>query len=196
MASRKGYTFSQITGKNVDKIVKLDEELCKFLNKKYVYNPEIYKWRKIHIDEMKDEGVFICELNDEPVGYISVCYYHVVDHKRPDDDIGIISDIYVMPEHQNGFNAYQLLQLGLGALIENGKNRAIMNVQEDNENHYLHFAIADKLLEQEECTRANGSKTMDYTLLIEDVKALKDLSYKEFMRRIVNEKSKKEEFVK
>ena len=133
-----------------------------------------------------DEATFFCMLNGEVVGFINVCNYHVVDGKRPDDDIGLISDIFVDQNAQasdGGHVAFKLLQLGVDELLSNGKNRAIMVVQDDNKNKHLHFSLADKVLKTSEVERRDGRKTTQYMVLISDLTKIKDMSFRELMKR-------------
>ena len=135
------------------------------------------------LEENADEFVFICENDNEFVGYVDVCSYHVVDHKRPDDDIGILSEIFVLDEYRNGTIAYTLLQMGIDKLMEKGKNRAICNVQEDNPNRFFHFAMADNnIVRHGDCIRSDGTKTTDYTLLI-DLHKLKNISLTQLAKK-------------
>ena len=69
--------------------------------------------------------------------------------------------------------------MGVDKLIECGKFRAICNVQEDNKNRFIHFAMADgNVIETCKCKRKDGTETIDYTILI-DLKKLQKTSKKE-----------------
>ena len=142
-------------------------------------------WYKEKLEQVADEYAFICEDKDTVVGYISVCTYHIVNGDRPNDDIGIIDAIYVKDNYRGTDVAYNLLQLGLNALINAGKNKSIVTVQQDNPNRFLHFALADKLIRTEEVTRADGRKTNSYDLLISDLQKLKNMSFLEIGRKAV-----------
>lgn len=151
----------------------------------YVF-PEEHKNKPIEdFNKLADEFVFLCENNGETIGYIEVSNYHVVKGKRPDDDIGIIGEIYLKPEHRKIDLSLKLLKLGVQKLIECGKFRAICNVQEDNKYRYLHFAMADgNVIHKDKCKRKDGSTTIDYTLMIDLKKLSDDLEKGRFARRI------------
>ena len=140
---------------------------------------------KKEIKQMPDEHCFVCELGDEFIGYVFVLTYHIVDGKRPDDNIGIISEIYVKDKYRQGLIAYNLLQLACDTLLKANKTAAILNVQEHNPNRFLHFALADKILEKEEYTRENGSVSIDYSLLISDINKIKTMSARELATRAI-----------
>ena len=140
---------------------------------------------KKEIERMADEHCFVCELGDEIVGHVFVCTYHIIDGKRPDDNIGIISEIYVKDEYRQGIIAYKLLQLAFDTLLNANKTSAILSVQEDNPNRFLHFALSDKILEKRKCTRKNGSVTTSYDLLISDIAKTKAMSSRELATRAI-----------
>lgn len=175
---------------------KIDENTmlwaCVHMGAVELINPE-YKDKSLpSLEENADEFVFVCEDNGKFVGYVEVCSYHVVKGQRPDDDIGILHEIFVLDEYRNGATAFTLLQMGINKLIEKGKNRAICNVQEDNPNRFFHFAMANNnIVNQQECTRKDGSKTIDYTLLI-DLQSLKKMSLLQLAKKATCLKKEKE----
>ena len=156
----------------------------------YVF-PEDYKDKSLRdVEKIADEFAFVCEKDGAAVGYILVDSYHVVDGERPNDDIGIIGEIFVLPEHRKKEVSYNLIQMGINKLIQKGKHRAICDVQDDNEFKYLHFAMADgNVVHQYECERKDGNKTVNYTLLI-DLKKIKDLSPEQLILKTARMKRK------
>lgn len=153
------------------------------------WNEDNY-WYKEKLEQVADEYAFICEDNGIVVGYISVCTYHIVNGDRPNDDIGIIDAIYVKDNYRGTDIAYNLLQLGLKALINAGKNKSIVTVQQDNPNRFLHFAMADTLLNKSKCKRKNGTVTISYDLLISDIKKVANMSSLELGKRAVKIRTK------
>ena len=137
------------------------------------------------LDEQADEICYFCELNNEVIGFCAICTYHIVDGERPNDAIGIISDIYVDEQYRNGEIAYNLLQYALEELIKANKTSAIMIVQEDNPNRFLHFALADRVLSTDIISRKNKTKTINYELLISDILKIKSLSSRDLARRAI-----------
>lgn len=193
----ENYKYRALNPRNEEDVNKYFKLVCKlsdFCNDNNSVDENMIKWVRVHmgavelvnpayknkplppLDENADEFVFVCEVDGKLIGYIGVCSYHIVDGQCPDDDIGILHEIFVLDEYRNGTIAYTLLQMAIDKLIEKGKNRAICNVQEDNPNRFLHFAMANNnVIKEQECTRKNGTKTTDYTLLI-DLHNLKNTS--------------------
>ena len=178
---------------DIKKYFELIKGLSDYCGDLQVFDDEKIKWARFHmgaieycdkfkneplhpLEENADEFAFVCEDEGEFVGYIDIATYHVENGERAEDDIGMLHDIYVLDDYRNGDIAYNLLQIAVDKLLECGKNKAICNVQADNPNRFLHFAMADNnIIKESECKRRNGSKTIDYTLLI-DLKKLKDMS--------------------
>ena len=127
------------------------------------------------IEDNAREFVFVCEYNDEFVGYVDFCDYHMkVCEEVIEDDIGAIHEIFVSKEHRKNHSiAEKLLKMAVEKLISKGKTKAVCSVQEDNPNRFLHFAMMDKILEQDVCTRIDGTETMDWILLIDLIKIQK-----------------------
>lgn len=172
------YQFIKLTEEYFDEYLKLSMGLSDYLQNTQTFEDERIMWQKKHFFEWKDEFAYLCMCENKAVGYIHCCNFHCLNGSYCDNDgVGIISDIYMKDEHQNaGDNAYTLLQLCLDELIKNGKNKAIMNVQDDNPNKIFHFAMADTLIEENTCKRRDGSITKDYVLLISDLEKLKNTS--------------------
>lgn len=143
--------------------------------------------------KMPDEIAWFCEHNGEVIGYTHVCTYNVKNGERLEDDIGNISDIYVLEKYRKPTISYGLLNKALETLLEAGKNRVCMNVQEDNSNRFLHFAIADKIVKRYKCTRKDGSVTVGYELLVSDIKKIQQLSYRDIAKRALKIRKEFEE---
>lgn len=198
------YKYRALNPRNDDDINRYFKLVCglsDFCNDNKSVDQNMIKWARVHmgavelvnpvyknkplppLDENADEFVFICEDNGGFIGYVEICSYHIIDGKRPNDDIGILHEIFVLDKYRNGTIAYTLLQMAIDKLIEKGKNRAICNVQEDNPNRFLHFAMANNnVIKEQECTRKDGTKTTDYTLLI-DLHNLKNMSLMELAKK-------------
>ena len=101
--------------KDMIQYIGLQKMLSDFCNDVSTFGSERIKWARFHmgaieyVDKFKekplqplennaDEFAFICEKDGEFIGYCDICTYHVVDGKRPNDNIGIIHDIFVKDE--------------------------------------------------------------------------------------------------
>lgn len=199
------YNFRKVdprSDEDMKKYVSLIKKLSDFCNDNQTFDEEKLKWMRVRmgaieyadkydekelcsVDDNADEMAFVYEIDGEFVGFIDVAFYHIVNGERPDDDIGIIHDMYVEKKHR-GMASFTLLKMAVQALMKKGKNYAICNVQEDNDNKPLHFALANNnVVQTQECRRRDGSITTDYTLLI-DLKEIKDMSINDFAKKLKN----------
>ena len=151
-------------------------------------------------EKKADEFAFVCEKDGEFLGCVEIATYHIVDYKRPDDDIGVIGETYVKEECRGqSMISLKLLKMAIQKLMECGKFHAICHVQEDNEFRYLHFAMADgNIVDQTECKRKDGRETINYTLLIDLKKLIEEIEQDKFIRKVGKyhskmSKSKKDE---
>ena len=190
----KNYIFRAVdprSDSDMRKYFAIAEKLSKFLKNGASFDDNQMRWARIrmgaieyvdlqdyvnrtlpNIEENAHEYIYVCEYNDEFVGYVDICDYHArINGEIIEDDCGAIHEIFVDEEHRNNhFIAEKLLKIAIQKLISKGKNKAVCEVQEDNPNRFLHFAIADEILEQDVCTRIDGTETIDWTLLIDILK--------------------------
>lgn len=199
---------------DIQKYLKIQQKLDDYLHiKESGFDEERIKWLRIRmgatelldnpegrdksykdkLDSTPDEIGILCEHNGEVVGFSFVCTYHVVDGERPDDKTGIISEIYVDKAYRQGDMAFKLFQHSINALLEEGITSAIMTVQEDNSNRFWHFAIADKLIDKNECERRDGITTISYDLLISDLNRVKNLTQRQLIVKALKLKKQYEQ---
>ena len=97
--------------------------------------------------------------------------------------------IYVDEKYRCGQIAYNLFKLGLQDIIKRGLNSAVMTIENNNPNKYLHFAIADRIIEEREELLKNGNTIKQYLLGISDVNVINNLTFKDCMKRVVYTKN-------
>lgn len=206
---RENYVFRLVNPRDdedMKQYLNLQKNLSDFLNSAKNLDDNRLKWERYHLgaleyvfpedydnkelpnwEENSEEFAFVCEKNGEFLGFVHVINYHVVDRKRiRDDGVGVISDIFVKKEVRGQtLIALKLLKMGINKLMEHGKYRALCNVQEDNEFKFLHFVMADgNVVKQDKCKRRDGSETIDYTLMIDLKKLMKEIEEDEFLRKV------------
>ena len=134
---------------------------------------------------MPDEVCYVAEENGEAIGYVVYLNYWCENGTRLGAEYGNINAILVKDGYKGTDVAFKLLHVALDDLVKNGKTKITMTVQQDNPNRFLHFAMADTLLSQNETTRKDGSKTISYDLLISDIDKVKNMSFLELGKRAV-----------
>lgn len=142
------------------------------------------EYRK-QLQTMPDQVCYIAEENGETIGYVVYLNYWCENGARLGAEYGNINAILVKDGYKGTDVAFSLLKMALTDLANNGKNKITLTVQQDNPNRFLHFAMADTLLSQNETTRKDGSKTISYDLLISDINKVKNMSFLELGKRAV-----------
>ncbi|MBR6778896.1 MAG: GNAT family N-acetyltransferase [Clostridia bacterium] len=208
------FVFREIDPRNDEDMRKyfvLAEKLSKFLKNGASFDENQMRWARIRmgaieyvdlsdwinrqlqpIEENAHEFVFVCQCDNKFVGYINFCDYHMVKSgKIIEDDTGAIHEIFVHQDYRKNHTiASNLLMLAVNKLLSKGKTKAVCSVQDDNPNKFLHFVIADgNIIDKEECTREDGSKTVDNTLLI-DLINLQKMSGMEIAKKAAKLKRK------
>lgn len=193
-----------------DEDIKIYFEMRKELNNYLSTNcseptEEIIKWQRLRmgaaefLDELRpgnapealkekfrnrpDEVCYIAEDGGKVIGFVMYLNYWLKDKERLGPEYGNINEILVKDGYKGTDVAYTLLKMALNDLINAGKTKITMTVQQDNPNRFLHFALADKLLDMQTCKRKNGSVTVSYDLLISDATKIKELSFLEIGKR-------------
>lgn len=185
------YTFRAVDPRNDDDMhayFSVAKNLSDFLKNNATFDEDQLRWARIRmgaveyvdleeakgkplipIEQSAQEFAFVCECDGEIAGYVDICDYHVDGNQVIDDDTGAIHEIYVKPAYRKDHSiAFELFKMAIDKLLSLGKTKAVCNVQEDNPNRFLHFALADgKVLEESSCVRRDGSETTDYRLLID-----------------------------
>ena len=142
------------------------------------------EYRK-QLQTMPDEVCYIAEENAETIGYVVYLNYWCENGARLGAEYGNINAILVKDGYKGTDVAFNLLKLALIDLANNGKTKITMTVQQDNPNRFLHFAMADTLLNKSKCKRKNGTITISYDLLISDIKKVLNMSSLEIGKRAV-----------
>ena len=196
---KTNYTFRAVDPRNDEDMRAyffVAKKLSDFLKNNATFDEDQLRWSRIRmgaveyvdlvesagkkllpLEQNAEEFVFVCECDGEIAGYVDICSYHVEGDKVLVDDTGSIHEIYVKPEFRKDHTiAFELFKMAMDKLLSLGKTKAVCNVQEDNPNRFLHFALADRnVLEESSCVRRDGSETTDYRLLI-DFENLKGVS--------------------
>ena len=194
---------------DMQKYFNLAEGLSNFLKNNASFDENQMRWARIRmgaveyvdlndwvnkplkpIEEEAHEFVFVCEKDGEFVGYVDICDYHFDNDRIIEDEAGTIHEIYVKDEFQQTDIAFKLLQMAVEKLLQLGKSKTYMEVQEDNKNRFLHFALADgNVVKTSTLKRRNGEETTSYTLQA-DLKFIEKLTPFKFAVRTAHIKKK------
>ena len=105
------------------------------------------------------------------------------------DNNAILDYIYVKDDYRGLAVAYEMLMKIVEEIIDAGINSAILQVQTFNKQKFFHYAISDKnIIETKKCERKN-EEYEDQILKIQDLRKLKDITFKELMNKVLKYKN-------
>lgn len=132
-----------------------------------------------------DEAVYyVAKSQNEDIGMICIDFSDCLD-AGDIEYCASIPLIYVNESLRGGEVAYTLFKLALDEIKNRGLNSFLMTVEDNNPNKYLHFSIADKLIEQRNEDLVNGNEISQYLLGVSNIDSIYNLSMKEFGRKAV-----------
>lgn len=104
--------------------------------------------------------------------------------------------IFVDEKFRQGSVAYKLFKQALQEIERQGYNSLIMNVAENNPYKYLHFALADIIINEDKQEINKEEYKKIYILGVSNIKELKNLTFKDFLQKLVYTKKNFEKVFK
>jgi len=99
--------------------------------------------------------------------------------------VAVIDYIYIEESNRDLITAYNLIKFLFKQLIDNGYTQALLQVQTFNKQRFLHYALSDKnIIKEFPCSYREGYN--DQILLINDLKSVYNISFKELLNKCSN----------
>ena len=99
--------------------------------------------------------------------------------------VAVIDYIYIEESNRDLITAYHLIKFLFKQLIDNGYTQALLQVQTFNKQRFLHYALSDKnIIKEFPCSYREGYN--DQILLINDLKSVYNISFKELLNKCSN----------
>ena len=171
---------------DVEAIVLMQNQLTDMLNLNHDPEEEILNEYIKEEIESQEAAYFIAKVNETTIGVVLVDFSNLI-YVDNIEFVASIPFIFVDEKYRRGAVAYDLFNLALKEVKQKDKNSLVMSVEDNNPYKFLHFAIADILIEENEELTEDG-KTKQYILGITDVGKVQQCSFKNFIRNIVNTK--------
>lgn len=185
--------FEKASLDDVDKIVLMQKDLNMLLD---LYDLDEERFKNIIQSEIvsSDKAYFVAKVDSETIGVVSVDF----GESFGIDDIdcsATISLIYVDRRYRKGKIAYNLLKLAIDEIQNRGESVLVMSVEDNNPNKFLHFSMADIIIQENEERTKNGATTQ-YLLAVTDINKIATSSFKEFMKNVLETKKNFTEVLK
>ncbi len=178
---------------DVDSIVSMQKELNSMLNLQDLDEIEFKKYIQSDILN-KDKTYFVAKVDGETIGVICVDFIEMIGVDDVDYSAAI-DLIYVNEKFRLGTVGYNLFMLAIEEMRKRDKESFVMSVEDNNPNKFLHFALADVLIEENEEFTQDGTTTQ-YLLGVTDIDKVKSYTFKEIMRKSIKMKKEFDEVLK
>lgn len=177
-------SYEKATEKDVKEIINIQHKLNQMLNLDYVKEETFWQYfEEILKNDIRNETsiYYLAKKENSIVGCICIELYE----DELISDVGSfnygIPLIFVNERCRNGKIALKLFKLAIHEIQKRGCNTLTMSVEDNNPNKYLHFAIADILLDKREEQLVDCGTTTQYVLGSTDISRFAKLTMKEFM---------------
>lgn len=176
--------YEKATEKDVKIIIKMQHRLNEMLNLEYVKDDAFWQYFEESLkDDMRNEisSYYLAKKEDDIVGCVCIEMYE----DELISEVGTfnygVPFIFIDEKYINGKIAFNLFKMAIEEITKRGFNTLVMRVEDNNPNKYLHFALADVLLDKEEEKLITGDATTQYVLGITNISRFTNLSMKELM---------------
>ena len=175
--------FKHADMQDVDTIVLMQKELNNMLELQDLDEEAFKKYIQKDMQSEKT-AYFIAKNNSETIGVVVVDFSDAISIDDSLDYEASISLIYVDKRYRTGTIAYELFKIAIEEMCNRGKYSFVMSVEDNNPNKFLHFALADVLIEENQENTKNGTTTQ-YLLGVSDINKIKSYSFKDFLRKSI-----------
>lgn len=187
--------YEKATLNDVDAIINMQNKLNMMLGLNE--DSDANCLRELIEEEIKtgDSVYFIAKNENEVIGNVIISFSDtiIVDNIEFTASIPLI---FIDEKYRGGSVAYTLFKMALKEILAKGFNTLVMSVEDNNPNKYIHFAIADKLIEDREELLENGGTIKQYLLAISDVKKIANLAFRDIIKNVVYTKNNFEKLLK
>ncbi len=133
-------------------------------------DPEILECLKQDLIS-EDSYTIIAKEDDKPIGLISVDFSNELEFNG-NNYTASIPLIFIEEKNRDGILSYELLKRALKECKNRGANSVVISVEDNNPHKFLHFALADTILDENQEYLTDTKKVTQYVLGISNVEPL------------------------
>ena len=145
-------------------------------------DPEILEWLKQNLIS-EDNYTIIAKDNDKPIGLVSVDFSNELEFNG-NNYTASIPLIYVEEKSRNGFLSHDLLKMALNECKKRGVVSAVISVEDNNPHKFLHFALADTLIDENQEYLTDTKTVTQYILGISNINTLLAMSLSQLAKKV------------
>lgn len=169
---------------DIDSIVQMQHKLNEMLGLyEDVESKDFIEYLKSSISN-EEITYYVVKIAKETIGIVCIDFSDYLEFDGV-EYVASIPLIYVENKYRSGNIAYNLFKLALKDIKNRGYNSFVMLVEDNNPNKYLHFSIADKLIDERKENIKDGGQVSQFLLGVSDIIDIEKLSFKDFIRKAV-----------
>lgn len=135
-------------------------------------------------DLMSDsEFCILAKEHDEPIGLISVDFSNELEFNGC-NYTAAIPLIFVEQKKRNGILSYDLLKIALKECKKRETKSIAISVEDNNPHKFLHFAIADTLIDINQEYLIDGKTVTQYVLGITDINTTLNMPFSKLAKKV------------
>lgn len=131
----------------------------------------------------EDNYTIIAKEEDKPIGLVSVDFSNELEFNG-NNYTASIPLIFVEEKNRNGILSYELLKEALNECKNRGVISVVISVEDNNPHKFLHFALADNIIDKNQEYLTDEETVTQYILGISDIESLLSMPFSELARRV------------
>ncbi len=176
--------FEKLTENDIDIFVDFHKKLNNLIGftNNVLEDPEILELLKQSLVS-EDSYTIIAKDDDKPIGLVSVDFSNELEFNG-NNYTASIPLIYVEESSRNGILSYDLLKMALNECKERGVVSAVISVEDNNPHKFLHFALADTIIDENQEYLTDSKTITQYVLGISNIETILTMPLSQLAKRI------------
>lgn len=135
-------------------------------------------------DLFSDENyTIIAKENDNPVGLVSIDFGNELEFNG-NNYTASIPIIFIEEQNRNGILSYELLKMALNECKKRGVISIAISVEDNNPHKFLHFALADTILDENQEYLTEDKTVIQYVLGISNIETLLTTPFSQLAKNV------------
>lgn len=131
----------------------------------------------------EDNYTIIAKEEDKPIGLVSVDFSNELEFNG-NNYTASIPLIFVEEKNRNGILSYELLKQALNECKNRGVISVVISVEDNNPHKFLHFALADTIIDENKEYLTDDKMVTQYILGISNIERLLSMPFSELAKNV------------
>ena len=130
-----------------------------------------------------DNYTIIAKEDDKPIGLVSVDFSNELEFNG-NNYTASIPLIFVEEKNRNGILSYELLKLALKECKKRGVISLAISVEDNNPHKFLHFALADIIIDENQEYLTDDKTITQYILGVSNIENILAMSFSQLAKKV------------